>query len=66
MITRSQYNYVRRQSNYIWTFTRKSLEQTINCLVDVFTSAEPIFTALKITPSEYYPVAEIICQKAKE
>ena len=44
----------------------KDLEQTINCLVDVFTSAEPIFTALKITPSEYYPVAKTICQKAVE
>ncbi len=44
----------------------KDLEQTINCLADVFTSAEPVFTALKITPSEFYPLAETICQKAVE
>ncbi len=42
----------------------KYLEQTINCLVDVFTSAEPIAIAMKITPSEFYPFAEIICKKA--
>ncbi len=41
----------------------KYLEQTINCLVDVFTSDEPITTAIKITPSEFYPFAEIICKK---
>ncbi len=42
----------------------KDLEQTINCLVDVFTSAEPLTTAIKITASEFYPFAEIVCQKA--
>ncbi len=42
----------------------KYLEQAINCVVDVFTSSEPITTAIKITPREFYPFAEIICQKA--
>ncbi|NEQ72588.1 MAG: hypothetical protein F6K23_05590 [Okeania sp. SIO2C9] len=42
----------------------KDLEQTINCLVDVFPSAEPISRALKLTPSEFYPFAEMVCQKA--
>ncbi|NET30190.1 hypothetical protein [Okeania sp. SIO1I7] len=42
----------------------KDLGQTINCLVDVFPSAEPIFSSLKVTPSEFYPFAEMICQKA--
>lgn len=42
----------------------KDLEQTINCLVDVFPNAEPISIALKITSSEFYPFAEMICQKA--
>ena len=42
----------------------KDLEQTINCLVEVFTSAEPVFIGLKITPSEFYPFAETICKKA--
>ncbi|NEP81768.1 MAG: hypothetical protein F6K39_28565 [Okeania sp. SIO3B3] len=42
----------------------KDLEQTINCLVDVFPSSEPISRALKFTPSEFYPFAEIVCQKA--
>ncbi len=37
----------------------KDLEQTINCLVDVFTSSEPITTAIKINASEFYPFAEI-------
>ncbi len=44
----------------------KDLEQTINCLVDIWTSAEPIAKALKITPSEFYPFAETICQKGME
>ena len=42
----------------------KDLEQTINCLVDVFPSSEPISRALKVTPSEFYPFAEMVCQKA--
>ncbi|MGB3511492.1 MAG: hypothetical protein WBA93_20095 [Microcoleaceae cyanobacterium] len=42
----------------------KDLEQTINCLVDVFPNAEPISIALKITPNEFYPFAEMICRKA--
>ncbi|NEQ40267.1 MAG: hypothetical protein F6K40_30095, partial [Okeania sp. SIO3I5] len=42
----------------------KDIEQTINCLVDVFPSAEPLSRALEITPSEFYPFAEAICQKA--
>ena len=42
----------------------KYLEQTINCLVDAFTSAEPMARAIKITPREFYPFAEIICKKA--
>lgn len=42
----------------------KDLEQTINCLVDVFPSAEPMSRALGITPSDCYPFAEKICQKA--
>ena len=42
----------------------KDLEQTINCLVEVFTSAEPMSIALKITPKESYPLAETICKKA--
>ncbi|MGD1701059.1 hypothetical protein [Dapis sp. BLCC M229] len=42
----------------------KDIEPTINCVVDVFPSAEPMSIALKITPSDFYPFAEIICQKA--
>ena len=42
----------------------KDLEQTINCLVEVFTSGEPVTMSLKITPSDFYPFAEIICKKA--
>ncbi|MGD1714217.1 GNAT family N-acetyltransferase [Dapis sp. BLCC M172] len=42
----------------------KDIEQTINCLVDVFPSAEPMSKALQVTPSELYPFAEMICQKA--
>ncbi len=42
----------------------KDLEQTINCLVDVFTSSEPITTAIQINASEFYPFAEIVGQKA--
>ncbi|NEO52629.1 MAG: hypothetical protein F6K54_05795 [Okeania sp. SIO3B5] len=42
----------------------KDLEQTINCLVDVFPNSEPISRALKVTPSDFYPFAEMICQKA--
>jgi len=42
----------------------KDIEQTINCLVDVFPSAEPLSRALEITPSKFYPFAETICQKA--
>ncbi|MGD1809488.1 hypothetical protein ACP6PL_29205 [Dapis sp. BLCC M126] len=42
----------------------KDLEPTINCLVDVFPNAEPMSRALGVTPSEFYPFAKIICQKA--
>ena len=42
----------------------KDIEQTINCLVDVFPGAEPMSRALKVTPSDFYPFAEKICQKA--
>ncbi|NES70723.1 MAG: GNAT family N-acetyltransferase, partial [Okeania sp. SIO2D1] len=42
----------------------KDLEQTINCLVDVFPSSEPMFSLLKVAPSDFYPLAEKICQKA--
>ena len=45
---------------------KPDLEQTINCLVDVFSSAEPIIKALQITPTELYPFAKIVCQKAVE
>ncbi|NEP05506.1 MULTISPECIES: hypothetical protein [Okeania] len=42
----------------------KDLEQTINCLVDVFPSSEPMFRSLKVTSSDFYPFAETICEKA--
>ena len=42
----------------------KDIQQTINCLVDVFPSAEPMFRSLKVTPTDFYPLAEKICQKA--
>ena len=44
----------------------RDIEQAINCLIDVFTSAEPITKELKISPNEFYPFAKIICQKAVE
>ena len=45
---------------------KPDLEQTINCLVDVFSSAEPIIKELQITPTELYPFAKIVCQKSVE
>ncbi len=45
-------------------FQEKHLEQTINCLVNVLTNAEPMLAAMKLTPSEFYPFAEAICSQA--
>jgi len=42
----------------------KDIEQTMNCLLDVFPNAEPMSKALGVTPSDFYPFAEMICQKA--
>ena len=37
---------------------------TIECVVDVFPSADPLVKALEITKKEFYPFAEIICKFA--
>ena len=44
----------------------RDIEQAINCLIDVFTSAEPITKELKISPNEFDHFAKIICQKYVE
>ena len=44
----------------------KDLEKTIACVTDVFTSREPLTTALGLTPDEFYPFAKLFCDKAVE
>ncbi|NER25384.1 MAG: hypothetical protein F6J96_32755 [Symploca sp. SIO1C2] len=44
----------------------KDLEKTIACVTDVFTSREPLTTALELTQDEFYPFAKMFCDKAVE
>ncbi|MEB3181230.1 MAG: GNAT family N-acetyltransferase [Nostocaceae cyanobacterium] len=44
----------------------KDLASTIECLATVFPGGEPLTHCLGITKEYYYPVAEIVCQKAVE
>ena len=44
----------------------KDLEKTIYCVTDVFTSREPLTTALGLTQDEFYPFAKMFCDKAVE
>ena len=53
-----------KQQITIELLQKKYLEQTISLLVDVFTSSEPLTTAIGITADEFYSFAEIICKRA--
>ncbi len=44
----------------------KDLASTIECMATVFPDSEPLTHCLGITKEYYYPVAEIVCQKAVE
>jgi GNAT superfamily N-acetyltransferase len=44
----------------------KDLASTIECVATVFPGSEPLNYCLGITKEYYYPVAEIVCQKAVE
>ncbi len=42
----------------------KDLEETIACMADVFPRAEPMTREVDITSDEFFPFAEIYCEKA--
>lgn len=44
----------------------QDLLKIIECVVNVFPISEPLTKSLEITQEEFYPFAEIICQKALE
>ena len=42
----------------------KDLHQTIDCLANIFPNGNPLLRAVGMTPDEYYPIAEIVCNLA--
>jgi uncharacterized protein (DUF1330 family) len=42
------------------------IEETANCISQVFSSFEPIAKALKISFNEFYQLAVTVCQKAAD
>ncbi|MGL5060379.1 MAG: GNAT family N-acetyltransferase [Microcoleus sp.] len=56
---------VREEKRVIYEiFQEQDLEKTISCIVDVFSSSEPLAKVVGITQDEFYPFAKIICKKA--